>query len=251
MRCRPRKFALEIFAGTARIASALEKVGIPSFPIDIDLFPSHNVLDPACAHRLLNWIAGGRVILVWLGMPCITFSRARRNDGVGPLPLRDHDHLWGLPGLKRSDAQKLADGNRLFNFTLQVLHLCQEHHIPYILENPLTSYAWSMPPLVKFSGTHHVRFCDLDFCCYGEIWKKPTRLMYQFIDISSLGLRCQGTFLRCSNTKRPHVPLTGRDKHGVFMTLRAQPYPLPMTFAFAALALQHFKGTLGTGTRQH
>lgn len=240
MKQRPDRFILEIFAGTARISSALQKVGLPSFPIDIDLFPSRNVLDPKCAHTLLNWIAGGRVTMVWLGMPCTTFSRARRNDGVGPLPLRDEHHLWGLPHLKRHDAHKLADGNKLFRFTMQVLHLCQQHRIPYILENPLTSFAWSMPPLQKFCDLYQPGICDLDFCCYGEQWRKPTRLLFNFIDISSMGIRCTGTFLRCSNTKRPHIALTGRDAAGVFLTLRAQPYPLPMTSAFASIARAHF-----------
>lgn len=239
MKRRPPKFCLEIFAGTARISAALQKAGITTYPIDIDLFPSHNVLDPVCAHALLNWISSGRVLLVWLGMPCTTFSSARRNDGVGPLPLRDGDHLWGLPNLGRNDARKLTEGNKLFNFTMQVLHLCQQHHVPYVLENPLTSFAWSMPPLVKFADRFHVHFCDLDFCCYGEVWKKPTRLMYQFIDISPLALRCKGSFLRCSNTKRPHIALAGRDSSGVFWTLRAQPYPLPMTYAFAEIARIH------------
>lgn len=171
MKKRPRHFILEIFAGTARISSALRKVGLPTFPIDIDIYPSHDVLDPECAHSILNWIAGGRVMMVWLGMPCTTFSQARRNDGVGPLPLRDELHLWGLPNLKRHDARKLAEGNQLFNFTMKVLHLCQHHHVPYILENPLTSFAWSMPPLQKFCQLYQPGFCDLDFCAYGEIWK--------------------------------------------------------------------------------
>lgn len=136
MKKRPRHFILEIFAGTARISSALRKVGLPTFPIDIDIYPSHDVLDPECAHSILNWIAGGRVMMVWLGMPCTTFSQARRNDGVGPLPLRDELHLWGLPNLKRHDARKLAEGNQLFNFTMKVLHLCQHHHVPTSWKTP-------------------------------------------------------------------------------------------------------------------
>ena len=118
------------------------------------IFFLHNVLDPAVEHRILNWIANNRVMLVWLGMPCTTFSRARRDDGVGPTPLRDSQHLWGLPHLKRHDRSKLSDGNRIFNFTMKVLHLCQQHDIPYILENPLTSMAWEMPPLQKFVSLH-------------------------------------------------------------------------------------------------
>ena len=93
----PKHFALEFFAGTARIFSALRKERIPCFPIDIALFRSHNVLDPPITHTLLNWTSSGRISLVWLGMPCTTFSRARRDDGVGPMPLHDDNHLWGLP----------------------------------------------------------------------------------------------------------------------------------------------------------
>lgn len=245
---RPRRFCLEIFAGTARITSALQRVGILTYPIDIDIFPSHNVLDPTVAHTILNWISGNRVKLVWLGMPCTTFSRARRDDGVGPLPLRDSGHLWGLPYLKRHDLAKLVDGNRLFQFTMKVLHLCQQHSVPYVLENPLTSMAWEMPPLVKFSKVYSPHVCDLDFCCYGECWRKPTRLLYNFMDLSSLARRCSGTFLKCSNTKRPHVPLTGKDANGIYMTRRAQPYPLPLTSEFAHIAAQLL---LGPGSGLH
>ena len=74
------------------------------------------------------------------------------------------------------------------------------------------------PPLVKFAKMYSPYICDLDFCCYGESWRKPTRLMYNFLDISSLARRCSGTFLRGSNTKRPHIPLTGKDADGVYMT---------------------------------
>ena len=94
------------------------------------------------------------------------------------------------------------------------------------------------PPLVKFAKMYSPYICDLDFCCYGESWRKPTRLMYNFLDISSLARRCSGTFLRGSNTKRPHIPLTGKDADGVYMTGRAQPYPLPLTTEFAQIAAQ-------------
>ncbi|CAK9019752.1 1 [Durusdinium trenchii] len=42
------------------------------------------------------------------------------------------------------------------------------------------------------------------------------------------------------------LTLSGRDADGVFMTLRAQPYPLPMTGAFAQLALGHFNMSAGS-----
>ena len=100
---RPHRFALEIFAGSARVSQALCDVGIPTYPIDICLFPSHNVLDPLVHTYIRNLMLSGRILLIWLGMPCATFSRARRNDGRGPGPLRDLDHVMGLLGLSYND----------------------------------------------------------------------------------------------------------------------------------------------------
>ena len=74
---RPHRFALEIFAGSARVSQALCDVGIPTYPIDICLFPSHNVLDPLVHTYIRNLMLSGRILLIWLGMPGATFSRAR------------------------------------------------------------------------------------------------------------------------------------------------------------------------------
>jgi len=63
---------LEIFAGTDRVTQSSHKQGLECFPIDCCLFPSHNVLNPDIAHSILNFIAGGRIKLIWLGMPCTT-----------------------------------------------------------------------------------------------------------------------------------------------------------------------------------
>jgi len=166
MQNRPRRFCLEIFAGTARVSQALQNQGISAFPVDIDLFPSHNVLDPFVCHNILNWIQSGRILLVWLGMPCTTFSRARRFDGIGPPPVRTSEYIWGLDKLRKNDAKKLADGNKLFAFTMKVLALCEKTSTPYILENPLSSMAWEMPPLVSFSAKFSPSIADLDFCAW-------------------------------------------------------------------------------------
>ena len=61
-------------------------VGMPTFAIDVCLFPTHDVLDPAIELKILKWITDGRVMLVWAGMPCAMFSRARKYDGRGPGP---------------------------------------------------------------------------------------------------------------------------------------------------------------------
>ena len=42
-------------------------------------------------------ILGGKVRFCWLGMPCTSFTRARKNDGLGPGPIRSDEYVAGLP----------------------------------------------------------------------------------------------------------------------------------------------------------
>ena len=231
---QPQHFALEVFAGTARICSALQRRGLKCYPIDICLFPSHNVLDIHIEHILVHWLQPGRVNFIWFGMPCTSFSQARKHDGVGPGPLRDYDHLWGLPGLSRNDRQKVFTGNQLLRFTIRLLTLCEQFGIPYALENPYSSYAWHMPPLARFIRKFQPYVVHLDFCQFGECWKKPTTVMGNFWNVPSIARRCSGTFGKCSATSAPHVPLTGLASNGLFRTLLAQPYPQALAHLVAA-----------------
>ena len=125
---------------------------------------------------------------------------------------------------------------------MHIIRLCLAYRVPFILENPLSSMAWAMPPLIQLQRQHSLQVCDLDFCQYGEIWKKPTRLLFYGIDISSLAIRCTGQKHMCSRTRRQHWPLTGRDASGVFWTLRAQPYPFALCSSFARLAARALCG---------
>ena len=231
---QPQHFALEVFAGTARICSALQQRGLKCYPIDICLFPSHNVLDIHIEHILVHWLQSGRVNFIWFGMPCTSFSQARKHDGVGPGPLRDYDHLWGLPALSRNDRQKVFTGNQLLRFTIRLLTLCEQFGIPYALENPYSSYAWHMPPLARFIRKFQPYVVHLDFCQFGECWKKPTTVMGNFWNVPSIARRCSGTFGKCSATFAPHVPLTGLASNGLFRTLLAQPYPQALAHLVAA-----------------
>ena len=230
----PRFFGLEIFAGTARISAAMCKLGMPMYPIDICLFEGHDVLDKAVEHRILNWIRSGRVLFVWIGMPCTSFSRARKLDGLGPGPLRTSAYLWGLPYLSERDRKKVLSGNNLLLFTLRVLKVCEDMHVAYALENPLSSMAWEIDRMQRF--VEHFSPCQvvLDFCQFGEAWKKPTQLLTKGWDSTPLARRCQSVLGKCSLTHRQHIPLRGVDYSGLFLTLRAQPYPWALAELVAA-----------------
>ena len=189
-----------------------QKPGLSSSQTNIDtcLFPPHNVLEPSVVRGILYFIRQGRVLLIWLGMPCATFSRARRYAGLWPGPLRDSQHMWGLPYLSYKDSCKLREGNQLVHFALKLLQLCEEYNVPFVLENPLTSYVWDLPRQFSFKQHTGALYCDLDFCMYGEVWKKPTRFLYKGIDLTSLHIRCNGTYKICSRSNRPHFALSGR-----------------------------------------
>ena len=88
--------------------------------------------------------------------------------------------------------------------------------------------------MINFLASPNVHLCDLDFGQFGERWQKPTRLLYRGLDLSSLAVQCQGTHMSCSHSKRPHIPLVGKDSAGMWWTRRAQP--------FAQLALQQLRG---------
>ena len=79
----PQSFAIEIFAGTARICSAFQDINLQCFPIDICIFPSHNVLEFKVENALKHLLQSGRVKFVWLGMPCTSFSQARKTMVLG------------------------------------------------------------------------------------------------------------------------------------------------------------------------
>ena len=236
----PKRFGLELFAGTARITSAFLTFGLLMFPIDICISTAHDFLDINLEHTLLHWIKSGRISFVWAGMPCTSFSQARKNDGLGPGPLRDWWHLWGLDNLSRADRAKVFQGNQLLRITVRILEACHMCKVPYALENPATSFAWSIP-MVSFINRFAPELITLDDCQYNESWKKPTTIMGQFWDLQPLAKRCHSIKGICSRTQRPHTILAGRDSSGTFLTLRAQPYPVrfaQQVASLAAIALQ-------------
>ena len=210
--------------------------GIPAYPVDICLFPSHNILDSDIEHKLLHLLQTRRVKFFWAGLPRTSFSTARKDDGLGPGPLRDSGYVQGLPYLSANDRQKVETGNRILRVTLRLLTVCEQYRIPYALENPSSSYAWMMPQMQRFVRDFQPTLAHLHYCQFGELWKKPTTIMGKFWNVEVVSRVCTPIHGICSYSHRKHVRLQGRDSEGVFMTLRAQPYPQQ----FAALVAQQF-----------
>jgi hypothetical protein len=220
------KLFLEVFAGTGRLSRAVARKGLPAEAWDIEYGTSCDVLQPRNKKKILDLIQSGRVAFLWLGFPCTTWSRARRNNGRGPGALRDDgEYLWGLPSLTPGDSMKVKEGNRLLVVAIELARCAAKMGIPFVLENPKTSRAWltgGVISLQKLGAT----FFEADFCQYGERWRKATRFLgFRCPMLGDAMKKCTGPRGICSRTGEPHTHLSGVDEKLVFWTRRAQPYP--------------------------
>ena len=220
------QFFLEIFAGAAGLSQAISARGM-QFLAPIELEPNHFVLesvdflDPLVFQHVELLIDRGVIKFIHFGTPCSSFSIARKKDG-GPPPLRDAANLWGLPQLSPKDQAKLLQGNEFMRLTAQLARRCYARRVGWSIENPASSFLWSMPPMVTLQKLPQVRLFLLDMCRFGSPHKKPTAVL-STIDLSALAQQCDMVV-------RPHFhePLTGTVLvHGrrVFRTRLAQVYP--------------------------
>ena len=103
-----KKVFLDLFAGSARVASHAQKVGLVSLALDIDT--GYDLTDPDTVAAITRRIQKGEVLAVMLAPPCNSWSAARRGKQrivdskngkstrkVGwPRPLRSKAFIWGL-----------------------------------------------------------------------------------------------------------------------------------------------------------
>ena len=220
---------LDIFGGTGGVAHAVSRHGVVA--VVIDLASGHDVLKPAIQQALkglLRQKRRGRNVVrgVCLASPCETFSTARRAPLYARFPhqLRSREHPFGLPLLTGNDLEICMRGNQLAAFTAMIIRLCNKLRIPWMLENPASSYLWSHPPMQSA-----LRGCTdtvIDQCQYGMAWRKPTRMAMGGLLCPTpyLCKRCAGSRQRCSATGKAHVVLSGT-ANGAFRTAVSKHYP--------------------------
>ena len=99
------------------LAAYLSKLGVPCVDLDIVIFrqgevkSSHDLSSDSLWETLRSELEGGRILALWFGTPCSTFSKAR-GHGAGPRPLRSVHHIYGLPKseLRDSEYQQVREG---------------------------------------------------------------------------------------------------------------------------------------------
>ena len=240
-----KKYVLEIFSGCARLSRACAQKGFFCIAYDIEYGDLCDLLNSKVVDSLCKFTRkhAHEIALVWFGTPCTTWSRARKNDG-GPRPLRDDDSgLMGLAGLSVSEQHKVDEGNRLLQVTVGLCKLRLALNISWVIENPFSSRIWLTDDLQSLLLRGAKLICA-DFCAYGMPWKKSTGfLVFGFGQFSDIAHVCQSANGRCQHTGRKHIILTGKDATGLWMTRRAQPYPLRLCAAIATLLHDHIRAS--------
>jgi hypothetical protein len=156
---------LEVFAGCCNLSRAMKRMSVPAWAVDTKIDVSHNLLD-AQVVRWLRWvITSGLLCCLWFAVPCGTYSRARRVYAGGPPPLRGDDpvSVYGLSTLTGVSRDRVDAANRLTAVVVRLCRLASKHHVPWVIENPLTSRLWIVPEITSLSELRHVALCRFDF----------------------------------------------------------------------------------------
>ena len=174
--------------------------------------------------KLSSAIRSGYFSFVHFGMPCESWSRARKWDGGPHQPLRDdHDFLYGFSALSVFDERKVLRGNALLRATFRLAKECMAVSVPWTIENPATSRAWltkEMKMLKQLGASPQ----ETHYCQYGKSWRKAT--IFLSWNLPRFNLKCcSGSHGKCSATGERHFVLQGRNSEGAFYTLIAQPHP--------------------------
>lgn len=218
---------LEIFSGSGHFSRAVRRRLKKVFCAEVDSChgPQFDLTSPKNQKQLLSLVASGKVAYVWLGTPCNSWSRARRNDGRGPGPLRDDNlFLMGFLDLPPHDLEKIRIGNILMKFSAKMFRCCLRHGVPVALENPHTSRLWLASPIKHLLQHKATSWGYTDFCMDGKPFRKRTRLMWANVDLAASLRHCATSKGICSRTGGRHEQLQG-SCGGQFLTLLAQPYP--------------------------
>ena len=216
---------LEVFSGCAKLTQACRARDLKvSFPWDIAYGSKFDLLIPSNITRLYNLIRSRHIVLVWLAVPCSTFSTARKWDG-GPHPLRVSDSVaCAAPWTSDAEKRYVEVGNHLADVTSNCIRFASQVGCLYVVENPARSLIWRLPCLASAIVDTNGKFIDTEFCMWGTPYRKSTKLATSFYAFSVLGLRCKNLNI-CTRTRRSHIALVGKTLAGTWRTKVAEPYP--------------------------
>ena len=216
---------LDLLSGSRGFAKALAACS-PCWILCLDI--SHredeDLLRPSLQSLVLELIEAKTFAGVSGGPVCSSFFSA-----ITPA-WRTKEYSQGHPRLRQDQRDKVLAGNRMLEFTLEVVQAASRCGAVFWIETPQGSGFWRQPAWSRLPPD--VEWGDFlcDFCRFGTKWRKATRFRTNG-QMSGARMRCTGD--------HSHLVLRGRERSsGVSWTKLAQPYPKRLSVLLATASAQ-------------
>ncbi|CAL1166818.1 unnamed protein product [Cladocopium goreaui] len=240
-------FLLELFCGTAGVCAQFRTQGGRALGVDHHLKRAKLKAAAVQLDLTQQWVQDlivkeitlGCVSGIHLGPPCGTASKARnipikrklvKRGAPNPQPLRSSAYPLGFPWLKGLNKVKVQAANCLYEFSANLVMLCEKYDVLFTVENPENSLMWETPffkPLLQ-----RFYFHVIDACEYGSEHKKSTAFLANF-DAPRLKQRRSGDHSHAAWKVRQ---LESGD--WAFDTAKAAEYPSKLAHELAASFLE-------------
>lgn len=200
---------IEVFAGTARLSSAVRDAGMGSLAIDKETIRSsksriavYDLTEPDQVNALKQpfGLRKHRIVWVHCAPACGTASRARERPLKNlaaqgfkvPQPSRSESKPLGADGLSGVDKLRTETANISYSNTADLCLFCRNLGIAISIENPIRSLFWNVPDIVQLlkhiSGWETI----FDNCCHGGTRPKTTLWWSNRNWFQALSMRCDG-----------------------------------------------------------
>jgi len=211
--------------------------------------PAHDLLDDDFYHSLLRRVRAGEFCCIFAAPPCSTFSVSRffpPSDGKpGPSPVRDREHVDGLPNLAPRLRSELLNANAIVARTAALLAAGWARGTQFAVESPVDrgdptyprhfltrrhAPLWlttTMLALTKATGARLVHFAQ---CSFGAPVQKRTSILFTAGLEPWLGQLSKAT---CDHTEHKGQVGGTRDEMGNWDSRAAAAYPAGLNYFLA------------------
>ena len=228
---------LDVCSGRTRpLSTALKHCNVDVLSFDILLDPQMNLLDDTVFLQLLKLCASGVVAYGAFSPSCGEYSRLKLRPG-GPPPLRDPDHIDGLPGLDCHSTMKLQNSFTMLDRCCQCLIALYSSGGHGHLEQPPTAMSWQEPSVQQWLLTSGASCIHLAACAFGRNWNKSWMFASSLRSLQSMACVC-------THPKASHENIGGvLDATGQFLSRQTAEYPVELANQFAQITLPLFSAT--------
>ena len=225
---------LDVCSGSSRpLSTALKQHNVDILSFDILLDLRLDLLDDSKFLQLLELCASGAVAYGAFSPSCGEYSRLKLKPG-GPPPLRDPNHIDGLPGLDSQSTLKLQNSFTMLDRCCQCLLAIYSSGGHGHLEQPPTAMSWQEPSVQQWLRTSGAFCIHLAACRFGRNWNKA------WLFASSLH-SLQAMACVCDHPKSSHENIGGVvDSSGQYLSRQTAEYPSELAEQFASITLPLF-----------